>query len=79
MLTFITDVRPGEPDILAGLEQEDLIIRNMEGHPLLILAASEPWSHQRLENLGLDDMIGQQLKLGADAYLGDTWVGGTEI
>lgn len=79
MLKFVTDRRPGEPDILAGLEHENLIIKNIEGHPILILAASEPWTHESLTGLDLDQMLGETLDFGASAYLGDTWIGSTEI
>lgn len=79
MLTFITDVKQGEPDVLEGLEFEDLVIKSMEGETILILAAAGPWTHEKLVQLPLEDMIGEYLKMGACAYLGESWVGSTEV
>lgn len=79
MLTFVTDMNEGEPDILDGHEHSDLVIKNLQGDILLILAASEPWTHEKLIALELGQMIGQGLSDGADAYLGDNWIGSTEV
>ncbi|MFA0356895.1 hypothetical protein AB4525_08250 [Vibrio breoganii] len=79
-LTFITDaVNPNEPDLLAGNQHETLLIVSLEGQ---LLARYEPptsgWSHERL--CDLTDSFPQQWEFcGADALIGQCFVGSTEI
>ena len=80
MLTLITDQIGDEPDILSGYEQAVLAIKDLEGRELARFQAPQDhgWSHERLcecvlklpESLWID---------GADAYLCDQWIGGTEV
>lgn len=79
MLYFVTDCRPGEPCIIQGHERAPLVIKTMEGEELLRLAPIQPWTHERLIGLPLQDLLGEALERGADAYLGEQWVGSTEV
>ncbi|SEJ37607.1 5'-deoxynucleotidase [Azotobacter beijerinckii] len=79
MITFVTDRRPGEPCIIQGHEQAPLVIKTMEGDELLRLAPTQPWTHERLVSLPLQELLGEALEGGADAYLGEQWVGSTEV
>lgn len=77
MITFITDQRPGEPDILAPVKFSDLLILDLDGRSLASVAAPVGgWTHEILSrqcaNL-VDDAN------GVEAFLGDQWVGSTEI
>jgi len=51
----------------------------MEGEELLKLVPEQPWTHERLVALPLQDLLGEALEGGADAYLGEQWVGSTEV
>lgn len=64
-----------EPDLLYGFESEPLRIVDDTGQLLaLILAPTEGWSHDNLEAADLP-------KTGHawEAYLGDQWVGSSEV
>lgn len=79
MVTFVTDCRPGEPCIIEGHERDPLIIKSLDGEELLKLAPTQPWTHERLIGLPLQELLGKTLEGGADAYLGEQWVGSTEV
>ncbi|WP_447828727.1 hypothetical protein [Aeromonas hydrophila] len=78
-MIFITDVLPGESEILLPsvifnkLQIVDLFDRKgvlfEYAHPV------DGWTHEKLCAL---DIPLERLQ-GADAYLGDTWVGSTEV
>lgn len=80
MITYITDQRAGEPDILAGIEHCTLEIRDLAGegqtgHVLLEVPAPQAgWTHE-----SLNAVQPQEAKGGADAYLNDHWIGSTEV
>ncbi|QEA38623.1 hypothetical protein FGL86_05705 [Pistricoccus aurantiacus] len=79
MICFITDfLREGEPDILSSVKHETLVIRSLEGR-LIELIAPPPagWSHAALEKQAA--RLAPRTRMGADAYLGASWVGGTEV
>lgn len=76
---FVTDTRPGEPDVLSGLENETLRVISMDGVLLVEIKPDLPWTHERLAGLPLRDLAGEMLDDGADAYLGNKWVGSTEV
>ena len=76
---LITDVREGEPDLIAGNEYADLEIRSLSGLVLARIAAGEPWTHVRLvkaleENQDVIDKAG-----AADFYLWNRFIGSTEV
>lgn len=78
MLTFITDVLPGEIDILSVVRHETLTIRSLDDdHIASFDAPPAGWTHARLCELARQ--TADQTTDGADAYLGGTWVGGTEV
>ncbi|EJV9475505.1 hypothetical protein ACT0XK_004373 [Cronobacter sakazakii] len=75
MITYITDQQNGEPDILAPLQSETLIIKSLEGKDLLKVAAPKTgWTHE-----ALCAIQSAESEEGADAYLGAQWVGSTEV
>lgn len=82
-MKFITDQRPGEPDILSGYAHQPLVIRSLgEKRELVTVTSSEPWTHASLcaIGVGLDCMLKQEFSHeGADAYLADHWIGSTEV
>lgn len=79
-LTFITDVRPGEPEILPRVANETLRITDLDGVEIIqIHPVSGPWTHDKLVQVGESLVILDVLKNGANAYLGDTWIGSTEV
>ncbi len=48
-ITYVTDQRPGEPDILTGNTFADLEICDSDGHLLLKVSAPEAgWTHESL-------------------------------
>ncbi|EGI40165.1 conserved hypothetical protein [Escherichia coli TA280] len=77
-ITYVTDQRPGEPDILTGNTFADLEIRDADGHLLLKMPAPESgWTH---ESLSL--VQPQKVRAGEesfDAYLNGIWIGSTEV
>ena len=75
MITYITDQRPGEPDILTGIENGTLEIRSLTGGLILTIAAPNTgWTHE-----SLDSVQPEEAMFGADAYLDEHWVGSTEV
>lgn len=79
MICFITNfLREGEADILSPVKHETLVIRSLEGR--LIEQVAPPaagWSHADLERQA--DRLAHKTRMGADAYLGSSWVGSTEV
>ncbi|UGS48600.1 hypothetical protein JMT66_23265 (plasmid) [Kosakonia cowanii] len=74
-ITYITDQRPGEPDLIAGSEHATLEIRSLEGELLQSVAAPRMgWTHA-----SLSAVQPQEAEEGADAYLGGSWIGSTEV
>ncbi|MDG2713689.1 hypothetical protein P7M00_25175, partial [Vibrio parahaemolyticus] len=75
-IKFVTDQRPGEPDILAGNEQSDLILTDLEGKELKRIKPTAPWTHETLSMLTISS---EWARMGVEAYLGKQWVGSTEV
>ena len=74
-ITFITDVRPGEPDILSDLADKELIITDIDS--VEVTRISPPPSggtHELLEQHSEHEHGGP-----LDAYLGSDWVGSSEV
>lgn len=72
-IRFITDQRAGEPDILQGVRHEALTVRDLDGGVAYHqLAPAQGWTHDALCSLEIPAWC-------ADAYLGEVWVGSTEI
>ncbi|MGR5178869.1 hypothetical protein [Vibrio mediterranei] len=80
MITFITDIRKDdEPDILTAVKHEALLIVSIEGQLLNRFEAPMlGWSHESL--CALSDTFPKQWSVcGADALLGEQWVGSSEV
>lgn len=80
MITFITNqLTTHEPDILTECKHQNLLVMSLEGQQLaLIIAPREGWSHERLCDLNAC-FPPQWTVCGAEAYLGQQWVGSTEV
>lgn len=80
MITFITDQRSGEPDILAGNESKTLVVQDGNGNELLRMGPVRPWSHEALCELsGQIGGLVPTIVCPVDAFLGDQWVGSSEV
>lgn len=78
MITFITDVRGShEPDVLTPVAHQALELRCLDGTVLLAVPAPGVWTHIALVKLAEEQEA--LTEGGADAYLGDCWVGSTEV
>lgn len=80
MCTFVTDRRPGENDILAGINSLPLLIVSLDGGFIeRIDAPVSGWTHELLVHAGEELAKREVLAEGADAFLGEHWVGSTEV
>jgi hypothetical protein len=78
MLKFITDVQGDEPDILTPIKDNSLVVTDLEKNKLFV----EPAPHGGWTDKLLWDVSEKSVERtinGADAYLGDVWVGSTEV
>lgn len=75
MITYITDQRPGEPDILTGIKSGVLEIRCLAGTVLLKIEAPE----QGGTHASLSAVQPVETKEGAEARLCGQWIGSTEV
>lgn len=75
---LITDTRRDEPKLLSALRYERLQIADLDGEELASCPAPESgWTHE-----GLCEQVSQldfDRSMGADAFLGDYWIGSTEV
>ncbi|CDQ53970.1 unnamed protein product [Klebsiella pneumoniae] len=77
-ITYVTDQRPGEPDILTGNTFADLEICDSDGHLLLKVSAPEAgWTHESLNLVQPQEV--QEGNDAFDAYLNGIWIGSTEV
>lgn len=77
-IVIVTDQQGLEPDILTPVKFEPLVVRTLEGRE--VCRRNAPfggWSHKKL--LTAVGSLGADLNDGADAFLGDQWIGGTEV
>lgn len=77
MIHLVTDVRPGEPDILTSVRHEPLLVTADNGR--VVHTAPAPtgvWTHETLAAATSSPRITEAGP--ADAYLGGTWIGSTE-
>lgn len=74
-------VRAGEPDLLAGNERATFCLKDLSGTVLTEIAPQVAWTHAALFALVDSAEIIEQVKQsgGADAYVGNVWIGGTEV
>tara|TARA_Y100001933_G_scaffold192666_1_gene192220 strand:+ start:249 stop:479 length:231 start_codon:yes stop_codon:yes gene_type:complete len=74
-ITFIVDQVDDEPDILTSIAHQNLRILTTAGAALLeVPAPNSGWTQSTLE-YATRDITGLPL----DAYLGNSWVGSTEV
>lgn len=79
-IKLVTDIRGNEPDLLIGNHGLPLEIRSLGSKTVLarFQAPENGWTHERLmavaERIDDDDLAD-----GADCYLGEAWIGGTEV
>lgn len=78
MLNLITDQLGDEPDVLTPLKHAEFEIRSLAGKVLMTIAApSAGWTHAELAAVSAEyEPITHD---GADGFLDNQWVGGTEI
>ncbi|CNI67844.1 hypothetical protein [Yersinia pekkanenii] len=75
MITYITDVREGESDFLPNICHLELIVKSLDGVLLMSQVAPESgWTYCELAAIQQESF-----DEGADAYLGDHWIGSTEV
>jgi hypothetical protein len=77
----IRPVRVGEGDLLAGRENADLIVKGSTGNVLFRSAPPAPWTRNAIVSLlGRADVVRFVQREGyGDAYLGDRWIGSSEV
>ena len=81
-ITFVTDQRPGEPDLLSGHQLEALTIMDLDRSKVLLrVLPSGPWTPEALVETGdgIAQMLPQEVENGVEAFLGSQWVGSTEV
>ncbi|WP_018984049.1 hypothetical protein [Salinimonas chungwhensis] len=65
-----------EPDLLVGYETLNLIIKDLGGEVVTELPPADGiWTHDALELVDYD----KHSPFGWDAYLGDQWIGSSEV
>ena len=77
MIYLVTDRRPGEPEIPTFAFRQPLRITALDGAPIAnIQPPIDGWTHERLQQHV--ERLAQATRAGADAWLGDRWIGSTE-
>jgi len=69
----------GEQDLLLGREYEQFTVKDLNGNRLDDLTVQAPvngWTHDGLEAI---EIPLDHYENGCDFYLGDNWVGSTEL
>lgn len=84
MIKFVTDTRRGETPFPVEVFSANLLITDLEGVGMFSISAPDDgWTHAKLEALAIeldnDDRLGMMRNIGFDAYLGNQWVGSTEV
>jgi hypothetical protein len=65
-----------EPDILSGFETFKLIVKDLKGNRVAeIPPRGDHWTHDELESLDLFSYSPH----GWEAYLGENWIGSSEV
>ena len=77
MIHFIPDHRPNEPDVAFDKDQA-LSLRDLEGRVVATVQAPQSgWSTADLHQAAVT-AVGRY-QCGIDAFVGDQWVGSTEV
>jgi len=74
-LTFITDHRNGEPDILTPVKDGELTLHSESGVFLTVKAPKDGWTHDLLVKTYSKIKFVEPV----DAKIADGWVGSTEV
>ena len=70
----------GERDLLIGRENEILSVRGPTGNVVFSVSPSVPWTADAIvKSLNHEDVVHAVDGDVEDAYLGDCWIGGTEV
>ncbi len=73
-------IHVGERDLLIGHENEVLSVRGPTGNVVFSVSPSVPWTGNAIvQSLNHEDVVHAVDGDLADAYLGDCWIGGTEV
>lgn len=76
----VTDQRPGEPDILTDFKHQNLIFKGHCGPTTEVQPPKEGWSHETIvrevERFNEKAVVRYDVW---DAYLGEQWIGSTEV
>ena len=66
-----------EPDLLIGNASKGFVAKDMDGQIVVYMEAPEcGWTHDLLESLEVPSVIYQN---GCDFFLGDNWIGSSEV
>lgn len=77
-ITLVTDRRRDEPCILLGFEYEPLrIIKNDNNEVAVVVAPKGGWTHNRLTLRS--EISAEDDGSYYDAFLGNRWIGSTEV
>jgi len=72
--------RVGEPDLLIGHANDVLSVKGPVGNVVFSVSPTSAWTHDSIEQaLQSADVVCAVNGDVADAYLGDVWIGGTEL
>lgn len=80
MITYITDIRENEPDILKNCLHNPLVI--IDENNVELERFEQPingWTHQLLEKTNSILMSKYDNNMLLEAYLGNQWIGSTEV
>lgn len=69
-------INDSEPDLLIGFEQNDLIIKDLDSNVVATITSNKNgWTHDALETFDFDSYS----PFGWVAYLGEEWIGSSEV
>ncbi|MDR9836891.1 MULTISPECIES: hypothetical protein [Herbaspirillum] len=76
---LFTDFRQGEASLIAGNEVTVFEIRSLTGDILAVIPPRGVWTHQKLLAAVEENKAIINEAFGADFYLGESFVGSTEV
>jgi len=80
MITIVTDIKHGEPDVLKPIQKEDLYLKDLDDGVIFRMSPIDgSWTHESLVVTVEQICKGCPCDNGADAFLGNTWIGSTEV
>lgn len=71
--------REHELDLLIGVESDPLIIKNEDQTVIEVPAPTGGWTHNELDRYQEIDIDTDGMPVALEAYIGDRWVGSTEV